>query len=61
VAAHASTSGPSDDARVRFDAVAFEAVEQGLTGDSEADTRELLRTLYLLEQFACKQEDDQED
>jgi hypothetical protein len=57
VAAHASTSGPSGDARVRFDAVAFEAVVQGLSGDSPEDTRDLLRTLFLIVRliFAGKQ------
>jgi hypothetical protein len=57
VAAHASISGPSGDARVRFDAVAFEAVVQSLTGDSWEDTRALLRTLYSIIRhiFAGKQ------
>jgi hypothetical protein len=57
IAAHASTSGPGGDARVRFDAVAFEAVVQSLSGDSWEDTRALLRTLYsvIRRMFAGKQ------
>jgi hypothetical protein len=57
IAAHASTSGPGGDARARFDAVAFEAVVQSLSGYSWEDTHALLRTLYsvIRRMFAGKQ------